>query len=254
MEGYLNLKSADTEKTDLTLTWFSFFGEWAEAPVFDYTIYDEEDPAIYETAVVVALSDNMLFALGAYTYILPEGHEEIAADPEKNAISFNPGAYTQIYSVYMGLLRNVTGITYTITDALTGAEIWSTEMGSVRKTLYKNGTITPAAHSLQLYPADLGLYNNQELLLTVKASFIGDEDDINSRNVYEFPFVVDSEAPSQYDAEFYVEDGRTYMSLCIYDNQYLSNIQLYSKRGIKRLRCMIMRYQLRIWTGNPGNP
>ena len=231
VEGYLNLKSADTEKTDLTLTWFSFFGEWAEAPVFDYTIYDEEDPAIYETAVVVALSDNMLFALGAYTYILPEGHEEIAADPEKNAISFNPGAYTQIYSVYMGLLRNVTGITYTITDALTGAEIWSTEMGSVRKTLYKNGTITPAAHSLQLYPADLGLYNNQELLLTVKASFIGDEDDINSRNVYEFPFVVDSEAPSQYDAEFYVEDGRTYMSLCIYDNQYLSNIQLYSKKG-----------------------
>ncbi|MDD4291397.1 MAG: leucine-rich repeat protein [Clostridia bacterium] len=226
VEGYCLLTS---EENDLSVPFFAFYGSWAEAPMFDNTVYDEEGATVYASRMLAVYNNyQTLLTMGAYVYELPEGQEAVPTESDKCALSYDLSGNFMLYSVYMGMFRNASNLSYTFSDAVTDSVILQGDAGLTRKAGISGSSFVPTAHLLQFMPSDFGLYNNQKISLTVEATFLNDEDGINARNVYEYWFYIDTEAPTQYSADFYTEGESTFLDLGVYDNHYLMDIQLYS--------------------------
>ncbi len=233
VEGYVSLDAADEAEVDLSIPFLGFYGDWNESPLLDSTIYDSNTSYMYETSLVSAYRGQYLLQLGKYPYKIgvdAEGNP-LYKTPETSVdkISISPAneyGLSNLYSVYMGLLRNAKTIDYSFEDAITGEVYALYRVDEARRSLVNlsKGTVTPTAYVLgynQMLP------NNTDINLVITATPDYDDASGNAKYQYTFPIRIDNEAPQlMQDFDLVEEEGRKYLEFVVADNNYLCSLQL----------------------------
>ena len=248
VEGYITLKPVSGTEVDLSVPFLAFYGDWNEAPIFDKDYFetnkdeldqgiDEEDKVkadAYPTKAVGGIQDDYVSFLGAYYFEQNPNDRVISANRDYIALSNQDGTIHSLRFVWAGLLRGCSKIVVTITDDTTGEVIFETVDYDVRKSYGDGGSIYPANIEIEFDTQDYNLMNNSEY--TVKLVGYTDFGDgginTNDKNVFEFPLVVDFEAPNVTDVVFRYEydknlkKNRLYADISVYDNQHAMAMQV----------------------------
>ena len=243
VEGFVVLKADSGTDVNLTVPYLAFYGDWTKAPLFDLTYYDtnadelddgidEEDKVkadAYATRPVGGVSDDYVSYLGSYYFLQDPKDMVISANENYVALSNQVGTIHSLRFVWAGLLRNAAKIDITITDDTTGEVVFERTETDVRKSYSDGGaSIYPSNVEIEFDTTKYNLENNSEY--TVKLVGYLDYGDgglkTNENNVFEFPLVVDFEAPSITDVEYRyqydkkLKKNRLYADVYIYDNHY----------------------------------
>ncbi len=192
VEGFVSMVATGNTKITLGLPYLAFYGDWTDAPLFDYDTYElaesEKDSEIKtenklkasaaETRIIgMYYNDEYILPLGQYIYEQDEEEVQIYPEREKIAISmFDDTTYGhtiyEIYAVYAGLLRGAAYMNVVITDAATGEVKFVQRQENVNKSYAAGGSNRGAFVPLELNPAEWGLSNNS----TYNVSLVGEID------------------------------------------------------------------------------
>ena len=248
VEGYITLTATAGTEVDMSVPYLAFYGDWTKAPMFDKDFYetnadelngalDEEDKNkadAYATRPIGGVSDDYVSYLGTYYFLQNPDDMVISANRDYIALSNQEGTIHSLRFVWAGLLRSASKIVVTITDDTTGEVIFETVDTDVRKSYGDGGSIYPANIEIEFDTMDYNLMNNSQY--TVKLQGYMDYGngglETNEKNTFEFPLVVDFEAPVVEDVEFYYEYDKTlkknrlYADIAVYDNHYAMAMQL----------------------------
>ncbi len=247
VEGFIKLTNDDSEVVNLNAPFLAFYGDWTEAPMFDKTYYEVEttahDPSVSEDDKVKAdyyattpygkYFRNYMIPLGTYLYDVDSKYGgAIPATKEKISISDTFGAIDGISVVLAGLLRGAKQMKFTLTDKVTGEELWSHIDYNALKSFSQGGTPLPYYDYLKLDSSSLHLVNNRTYELKMQGELdYGDKGYANNkRNSYSFDFVFDNEAPVLKEVSYRKEydsvdkKDRYYVDMVIYDNHYAMSI------------------------------
>ena len=275
VEGFIYLSdvTGDAAEIDLNIPYLAFYGDWFDAPMFDYdkfemaqimqddSIPDDEKPteSIFLTQPLgTYYNDEYLIPLGEYVYELPEGYDEMYADTDKCAISMYDSEYNhtvyELYCIYAGMLRAAKHMELEIKDAVTGEGVYYENRANVSKAYAAGGSINPSMIKLEFNPADLNLSNNRSYVFTMNGtldSALGREDTVQrEENTFSFTFNIDTQAPEVrgYKIRFepYTEDKETkynvFLDLEVYDNQYAQSVLLCYLDEEKDEVCLLTGY------------
>ncbi len=252
VEGFVRLAPANSNATvELGIPYLGFYGDWAAAPLFDYSIYElavtDADPSIEEEdkpkATAAATQpigmyddDQYIVPLGTYLYSMAEDETEIYPSTDKASISIYDmeGRRTlyELYMIYAGLLRGAKTLQVDIVNKATGELIYSQLEKNVRKSYAGGGGGYGAPVMLEINPMEWDLSNNTTYTLTMSGTLDceGGEDPAN--NTFTFDFTIDTEAPVIRDYRIRFEPYkvnretkyRIYMDVDVYDNQYSMSV------------------------------
>ena len=262
VEGFLQLKAENAGQCDLGLPFLGFYGDWADAPMLDYSAFEiaenESDPAILEEDKIKAsvwatlpytayYNDDYVLPMGGYVYLVDENDEPMYVSEEHCAVSryneyYGEGSNqnylssTSIRAVYTGLLRNACVVKYEMYNDVTGEFIYRDTLRNVAKAYSGGGNGVPANVELRLSPEEMGLtagatYRmNFEFFKTVEEA----ENAAAEENTFTFSFTVDYDAPVLENANVryynYKENDkdkqRIYLDLDIFDNHYPQAVML----------------------------
>ncbi|MCI8369904.1 MAG: leucine-rich repeat protein [Clostridia bacterium] len=260
VEGFIKLVAEDEGQCELNVPFLSFYGDWEEAPMLDYTAFEiaefEQDSSILDDQKPSATiwptqpfgsynDDNFVIPLGSYLYTVDESADPMYANMEYCAISmFNDivseegiGNYVTTYSircVYAGLLRNAKYVNYKLYDAQTGEVVTSGVKNRLSKAYASGGSARPAFIELRLTAAELGLMANGKYTMEMDFRF-NENSKQTEENTFKFDFYVDYEAPVLKDARlryFNTTDAnnkdiqKIYLDLDVFDNHYAQSIKL----------------------------
>lgn len=275
VEGFIYLSdvTGDGAETDLNIPYLAFYGDWFDAPMFDYdkfemaeimqddSIPDDEKPteSIFLTQPLgTYYNDEYLIPLGEYVYELPEGYDEMYADTDKCAISMYDSEYNhtvyELYCIYAGMLRAAKQMELEIKDAVTGEIVYYENRTNVSKAYAAGGNINPSMIKLEFDPAELDLSNNRSYVFTMNGtldSALGREDTVEREgNTFSFTFNIDTQAPEVrgYRVRFepYTEDKETkynvFLDIDVYDNQYAQSVLLCYLDEEKDEVCLLTGY------------
>lgn len=179
VEGFVSMV-AEAGKVTLGLPYLAFYGDWTDAPLFDYDTYelseseldtnvpqDEKLKASAAETRVLGLyyNDEYILPLGQYIYNQSDDEVKIAPEREKIAVSMyddtNYGhTIYQIYAVYAGLLRGAAYMDIKVVDAVTGEVKFEQRQENVNKSYAAGGSVRGAFVPLELDPYKWGLSNN----------------------------------------------------------------------------------------------
>ena len=248
VEGYVTLKATSGTDINMSVPYLAYFGDWTVAPLFDLEYYetdaDERDDSIamedknlpdaYASRPIGGVSEDYVSYLGSYYFIQDPEDMIISANKDYVALSNQDGTIHSLRFVWAGLLRNAQKIVITITDDTTGEVIFETVDTDVRKSYGDGGSIYPANVEIEFDTMDYNLSNNTEYTVRLEGFLdYGDGGvETNERNVFEFPLVVDFEAPTVTDVEYYYQydkaakKNRLYAKVGIYDNHFAMSSQL----------------------------
>ena len=249
IEGFVELKAISGAKADLNVPYLAFYGNWAQAPLFDMDYFetskDELDdtiptldktlPDAYASRPIGGIEEDYVSYLGSYYFLQNPSDRIISADREYIALSNMDGTIHSIRFIWMGMLRNAKEIKITITDSATGEVVYETVEENVRKSYGDGGSyLYPANVDVEFDVNEHNLKNNTEY--TVKCvGYLDYENDgleDNLNNTFEFPFVTDFEAPTLTDCTFRTEydkelkKDRLFVKLAVFDNHYSMAAQL----------------------------
>ncbi len=261
VEGFAKLQSQTDGQCDLSLPFLGFFGDWAEAPMLDYSAYevaaDAQDASVLEEEKIQAsvwatqpyniyYNDKYVLPMGGYLYQLPEDVEltdPMYVDEKYNSVSRYDEYYgegdgnnyltsTGIKAVYAGLLRNARQVQYRLIDEATGEVIYSSHIDRVAKAYAGGGSAVPANVKLELYPEEMELTANGRYRM--EFDFYREEVDSTPDDNFEFSFTVDYEAPMMQNARiryYNYKDGkkekqRIYLDVDVYDNHYAQTLMV----------------------------
>ena len=248
VEGYITLKATSGTDVDMGIPYLAFYGDWTKAPLFDLEYFetnaDELDDSIafedktmadaYASRPVGGISEDYVNYLGSYYFMQDPQDMVISANKDYIALSNQEGTVHSLRFVWAGLLRNAQQIVITITDDTTGEVVFETIDYDVRKSYGDGGSIYPANVEIEFDTMDYNLANNTEY--TVRLVGYVDYGDgglkTNERNVFEFPLVMDFEAPTVTDVQYYyqydktMKKNRLYAKVGIYDNHFSMASQL----------------------------
>lgn len=249
VEGFVVLDAVGGTDIDLNVPYLAFYGDWTVAPLFDRDYFetnaDELDDSIaqedknmadaYATRPIGGVSEDYVNYLGSYYFLQnPAATKIISASRDYIALSNVEGTVHSLRFVWAGLLRNAERIEITITDDATGEVIYAKTENDVRKSYGDGGSIYPANVKIEFDVGEHNLKNNTEYTVRLEG-YLDYEDggaDTNQKNVFEFPFVTDFEAPAITDCEFFTEydkdlkKNRLYARLAVYDNHYTMAMML----------------------------
>ena len=219
VEGFIRLQGNNDYTVDLSLPFLGFYGDWAEARMFDTGFWYENgfwadmmpvaDNGIdaneyYHVAWMSTGSSEADWVLGMNIYAenLTDENGNIRYDSKNNVVSPNgDGVMDQITDFYLSLMRNAKYLNLTYTDA-EGNVVDVVELDHISKTMYNSnyGGTVPFVYSWYydgLYDftdAD-GNYlpDGTALTLTISAAPDGCGDEMTDEIV--IPVYVDTVAP-----------------------------------------------------------
>ncbi len=249
IEGFVSLYSQNENGIDLNVPYLAFYGNWAQAPLFDMDYFetnrDELDdtiptldktlPDAYATRPIGGIEEDYVSYLGSYYFLQNPSDRIIAADRDYIALSNMNGTIHSIRFIWMGMLRNASEIKVTITDSTTGEVVYETVEKLVRKSYGDGGSyLYPANVDVEFDVGEHNLKNNTEYYVKCEGllDYENDGKEDNLNNTFEFPFVTDFEAPTLTGCEFYteydkeLERDRLYVRMAVYDNHYSMSAQL----------------------------
>ena len=248
VEGFVKLDCTAEGGVDLVIPFLTFYGDWTKAPMLDRDYYetnaDELDDSIpvedktlpdaYATRPVGGVSDDYVSYLGSYYFTQDPSDMIISASRDYIALSNQVGTVHSLRFVWAGMLRSAAKVVITITDDTTGEVVFETVDYDVRKSYGDGGSIYPANIEIEFDTMDYNLANNSEYTVRLVGylDYGNGALETNEKNVFEFPLVVDFEAPTLEDVEFYYEydkalgKNRLYAKFAVYDNHYSMAMQL----------------------------
>ena len=250
VEGFVTFDNTEEKGVDLNVPYLAFYGDWAEAPLFDLDYYEEEtekhnnaideDDKIkadyYATIPVGTYYYDYLLPLGSYLWKMDESeYTPIPATRDKAAISYYKDCISGMYGVITGLLRGASRMNVSIKNVATGEEVWKDTFYNCGKAHWNGAPIG--------YFADIDIpmvdpetnevfgYNNTKYEVTMTAMLDWDGGIRNASDTYTYSFYIDYEAPIVTDAQFYTEydkaeeKDRYYVDVYVYDNHYAMALQ-----------------------------
>ena len=242
VEGFVTLDAEKGTEIDLNVPYLAFYGDWTKSPLFDTDYFetnkDELDSGIsqddkvmadaYATRPIGGLYSDYVSYLGSYYFQQNPKDKVIAANRDFIALSYSDETVHSFRFIWAGLLRNAAKMVITITNDATGEVIFQKEEYDIRKSYGDGGSIYPANIEVEFDTQDYDLPNNAQLSVKVEGFLdYGDGGaDTNLKNTFEFPIVIDYEAPIVTDCEFYTEydkdlkKDRLYVRVGVYDNHY----------------------------------
>lgn len=244
VEGYVEL-TAENE-VPLNIPFLAFYGNWAEAPLFDKTYYevestkhdksvDEEDKIkadYWATTPYGSYYYNYMIPLGTYLYDVDSNYDEIPASTEHIAVSNILGTVDGISAVYAGLLRNAKEMTFSITDKTTGETVWTETYYNCHKAFSNGGSPVPYYEFIKVKSLKAGLVNNRQYSFRMQGLLDYSDNGLttNVRNSFGFDFYMDNQAPVIKEATYEkvydksANKDRYYVNLTIYDNHYAMSV------------------------------
>lgn len=247
IEGYVRLQPVETATVEIGLPYLGFYGDWADAPLFDYSMYElavtDADPSIEEEDKPKASAasskplglfddDQYIIPLGSYLYTMAEDETEVYPSTDKAAVSMfdYEGRRTiyEMYMVYAGLLRGAKTLDVEIKDKTTGELIYSKVEKNVRKSYAAGGSNIGAPIMFEINPNDWDMFNNMTYVVSMQGDLDCEGGENPENDTFTFEFTVDTESPviREYRIRFepYTENKevkyRIYMDVDVYDNQY----------------------------------
>ena len=223
VEGFLRLTGDDAAA--LGLPYLGFYGDWADAPIFDSTMYDDVDSFIAESAMA-QMDYN-----GSGNYL---GVNAITGNARYEWISYaSRSANYYLITPMQGLLRAPKEIWYTAaSDADPENPVYVMGYNNTYKSFYYaagdyiytdfvtwGDSWQPIGGNDEegYYYLDDGPYTYR-----VDARIDGQEEYQTS----EYPIYIDNEAPSIVDHTYAVIDGRPTLTVRVTDNHYIMAAQL----------------------------
>ncbi len=249
VEGFITLTATAGTEIDMSVPYLAFYGDWTKAPQLDLDYFETdaddkndskpvEDKVMsdaYSTVPIGGLSEDYVSYLGSYYFLQNPEDIVISANKDYIALSNQEGTIHSLRFIWTGLLRNASRVVITITDDTTGEVIFETVDTDVRKSYSDGGaSIYPANVEVEFDTMDYNLKNNTEYTVRMEC-YLDYEDggkDTNEKNTFEFPLVVDFEAPVVNDVEFYYEYDKTlkknrlYAKVAVFDNHHAMAMQL----------------------------
>ena len=249
VEGFITLEAKSGTKVNMNVPYLAFYGDWTKAPLFDLSYYetnpdelddgiDEEDKTkadAYATRPIGGVSEDYVSYLGSYYFLQDPADMKIPSQMEHISLSNQEGTIHSLRYVWAGLLRNAQRIDITITNKTTGEVVYETTDTDVRKSYGDGGSIYPANIEIEFDTMEYNLPNNSEYIVRLEGYMDYGEDGgkaTNEKNVFEFPFTADFEAPTVTDVKYYYEYDKTlkknrlYAEVAVYDNHYSMSGQL----------------------------
>ncbi len=253
VEGFVRLAPAagSNATVELGVPYLAFYGDWAAAPLFDYSMYElavtDADPSIEEedkpkasaaASQPLGLYDDeqYIVPLGAYLYSMAEDETEIYPSTDKAAVSIYDmeGRRTiyEMYMVYAGLLRGAKTLQTDVVNKATGELVYSKLEKNVRKAYAGGGGGYGAPVMLNIDPLEWDMSNNTTYTLTMTGTLDCEGGENPANNTFSFDFTIDSEGPVIRDYRIRFEPYkvnretkyRIYMDVDVYDNQYSMSV------------------------------
>lgn len=251
VEGFVSLQATADTKITVGLPYLAFYGDWNDAPLFDYSEYElaesqkdtgvpAEDKLVASAAdtkiVGMYYDDKYILSMGSYLYEMDESDVAIYPDPDKIALSMydDVGQRTiyELYMVYAGLLRGAAYMDIEITDDATGDVIYQETRENISKSYAAGGSNRGSSILLEIRAEEWGLVNNSKYRVRLKGQLDYPGGEEPERNTFDFTFTIDYEAPQVLDYriryESYTENKQTkyriYMDVDVYDNQYVQDL------------------------------
>ncbi len=246
VEGFITLASQN-QGVDLNVPFLAFYGDWAQAPIFDKDYYEVETTAhnnaiddedkikadYFATTPYAMYFYDYIIPMGTYLYDMGYGDTPIPASEEHSALSYYINCLNGVYAVYAGLLRGAKELRTEVRNTTTGEVVWSQQDYNCYKAHY-NGTAMPYVHELRLSTVDdnnqlLG-HNNEHFEVTLTATLDWDGER-NVSDTFTFSFYVDYQAPTVTDSRFYTKYNNStrkteyYVDLTVYDNHYAMGVR-----------------------------
>ena len=228
LDGFVMLDSNNEDGIDLSLPYLGFYGDWADAPIFDETLYDDGEASSYD------MSGLYLINYADYTGY-PLGINMITADMEsasadKIAVASRSLGYYMVTPV-LGMLRNSKEMTYTVTDQDGEVVFTGTGYNAPKSYYYASGDFfTYHLPSTDLwwqpiYDGGDGYYYylpDGDYTYTVTGRVDGEE----GTQSISFPIEIDNTAPEVTSHRYYEENGTPYLEVTVQDNHYIMAAQL----------------------------
>ena len=226
VEGFIRLTGDDAPA--LGLPYLGFYGDWADAPIFDSTMYDDEAAFMAESAMA-QIDYN-----GNGNYL---GVNAITGNARAEWISYasrTAGYY--LVTPMQGLLRAPKEIRYTATaDSDPENPVYVMAFGNTFKSFYYSSggyiytDFVPWADAWQPIAGDdeQGYWYLEDGPYTYKI-----EAKIDGQDEYQtssYPIYIDNEAPSVVDHTYSVIDGVPTLTVRVTDNHYVMAAQLVSE-------------------------
>ena len=251
VEGFVSLKGTNSTKVTIGLPYLAFYGDWNDAPLFDYSAYEiaesQKDTGIPEEDKLVASAadtkiigryydDKYIISMGTYLYEMAESDVKIYPEKDKIAVSIfdeeNDRTIYELYMVYAGLLRGALYMDIEINETDTGNVVYSERKYNVGKSYAAGGSNRGAAISLEIDPKEWNLENNKQYSVSMKGALAYEGGENPDRNTFDFTFTIDYEDPQilDYRVRFdpYTENKQTkyriYMDVDVFDNQYVQDV------------------------------
>lgn len=193
VEGFVSLDNItngdreDAKGVTLGVPYLAFYGDWTDAPLFDYDIYEvsesEGNSAIDFENKLKATSlpsqvigryhnDDYILPLGTYLYEMDEEEDDIYPSRDKIALSQydEEGSYTvyELYAAYAGLLRNASEVKTVVTNAKTGEIVYEETLQNVGKAYAAGGGNRGAFVRYEINPSEWGWQNNDEFYFKIE--------------------------------------------------------------------------------------
>ncbi len=228
LDGFIFAESENEDGIDLSLPYLGFYGDWAKAPIYDATIYDDEDPYTYDLPGIyqIDITQYTGYPLG----INMVSGDLKSADANKISVASHTLQYDRVFPL-LGMLRGSKETDYVITDA-EGNSVFEFSAENVSKSYYyaSGGTFTydlPDTGWAPIYLGEDGTYYylpDGQYTYTVTGHVDGKEDSAQSVS---FPVLIDNQAPELVSHEYYeTEDGTPMLKVTVKDNNYMMGIQL----------------------------
>ena len=228
LDGFVMLDSNNEDGIDLSLPYLGFYGDWADAPIFDETLYDDGEASSYD------MSGLYLINYADYTGY-PLGINMITADMEsasadKIAVASRSLGYYMVTPV-LGMLRNSKEMTYTVTNQDGEVVFTGTGYNAPKSYYYASGDFfTYHLPSTDLwwqpiYDGGDGYYYylpDGDYTYTVTGRVDGEEE----TQSISFPIEIDNTAPEVTSHRYYEENGTPYLEVTVQDNHYIMAAQL----------------------------
>ena len=228
LDGFVMLDSNNEDGIDLSLPYLGFYGDWADAPIFDETLYDDGEASTYD------MSGLYLINYADYTGY-PLGINMITADMEsasadKIAVASRSLGHYMVTPV-LGMLRNSKEMTYTVTNQDGEVVFTGTGYNAPKSYYYANGDFftyhLPSADLWwqPIYDGGDGYYYylpDGDYTYTVTGRVDGEEE----TQSISFPIEIDNTAPEVTSHRYYEENGTPYLEVTVQDNHYIMAAQL----------------------------
>lgn len=247
LDGFIVLESQDSD-IDLSVPYLGFYGDWGQASVFDDSIYEEETASVLASSMALLdLSTGNGHYLGSnmFTDGTVTDENKIAVSREMLSSGYRP--FTML-----GLLRAPKSLTYTITDANGNAVEFLDELtleslgysytteNIIKSFYYASGGYINYELGPTYYgwlPAQdfgggfFGWLDDGQYYIQVAAQVDGTDSDAGTQSIT-FPITIDSQAPQLLGTDFEEVDGTPYVTLDLYDNEYIMAFQIISADGL----------------------